>query len=106
AAPPRPPRPCAPAAAPRAGAAGAAAPRPAGNGTNLPASTTLASVIAVFGSDNVARLSHDAAEAGRLPADHRTRTNEKTVSTRLRHIVNPLYSLAVFRPIPRFRRNP
>src|SRR4029450_5972214 len=70
-APPAPaPRPApspTPAPAPRAcGGGGAAAPPLAGgNWTNVPASTTLASVIVVCGSDSVARLSHEAATARR-----------------------------------------
>src|SRR4029450_13917253 len=56
-----------PAPAPRAGGGGGAATPPlaGGNWTNVPASTTLASMIVVCGSGSVARLSHDAAAAGR-----------------------------------------
>jgi hypothetical protein len=52
---------------PGAPAAGGAPPAPlkAGNGTKLPASTALAKVIVVCGSDNLVRLSQDAAAAGR-----------------------------------------
>ena len=82
AAPPGPLRPCTPTAmvvAPRAdgtpappprGAvtAAAAPPRPAGNGTNAPASTRFASVIVARGSVNEVKLSHDAAPAGATPS--------------------------------------